>query len=274
MFVVVVVVVVLLFCCFVVLLCCCVVVLLCCCVVVLLCCYLCPTPKDPKQCLGERAGPHLLVWVWRCCGCGCCGCCWFGLPRTTFRRTLPPPDRPKFRSFSSFSRHRFAVSASLWVSSRWILVVFWRPEPWNVHVWALGLSCETPAAPRDRAAGARRSPRTPNVHIWAPHRFKHHQNSTRRHPERKEKNEFCGGTRKKSAKFWAPIRGPTLRGPTFSRFGPPTLRGPTLLGPTLLGPTLLGPTLLGSWPTLAKPTLASLFCYRVWPNRLWPELVF
>ena len=31
---------------------------------------------------------------------------------------------PKFRAFSSFSRHRFAVSVSLWGSSRGILVVF------------------------------------------------------------------------------------------------------------------------------------------------------
>ena len=30
----------------------------------------------------------------------------------------PPPDRPKFRSFSSLSRHRFAFFVSLWVSSR------------------------------------------------------------------------------------------------------------------------------------------------------------
>ena len=36
---------------------------------------------------------------------------------------------------------------------------------------------------------------------------KHHQNSTRRHPEREEKNEFCGGRGKKRAKFWA---SPTL----------------------------------------------------------------
>ena len=31
---------------------------------------------------------------------------------------------PKFRAFSSFSRHRFALSVSLWGSSRGILVVF------------------------------------------------------------------------------------------------------------------------------------------------------
>ena len=32
---------------------------------------------------------------------------------------------------------------------------------------------------------------------------KHHQNSTRRHPEREEKNEFCGGRGQKRAKLWA-----------------------------------------------------------------------
>ena len=54
-------------------------------------------------------------------------CCKVVREMTTFRWTPPPldpPDRPKFRSFSSLSRHRFALSVSLWVSSRWILVVF------------------------------------------------------------------------------------------------------------------------------------------------------
>ena len=36
-----------------------------------------------------------------------------------------------------------------WVSSRGILVVFEAPGPSNVHVWALGLSCENPA-PREK----------------------------------------------------------------------------------------------------------------------------
>ena len=91
---------------------CCVV---CCCVVVVL---LCPTPEDtnPEPCPALR-GPT-------CSGfgafvLGCCGCCWFGLPWTTFRRSPPsPPDRPKFRAFSSLSRHHFALSVSLRVSSR------------------------------------------------------------------------------------------------------------------------------------------------------------
>ena len=47
-----------------------------------------------------------------------------------------PLSRTHFRSFSLF----------LWGSSRGILVVFLKAEPSNVHVWALGLSCETPAA--------------------------------------------------------------------------------------------------------------------------------
>ena len=33
-------------------------------------------------------------------------------------------EGPKFRAFSSLSRHRFALIVSLWVSSRGILVVF------------------------------------------------------------------------------------------------------------------------------------------------------
>ena len=51
------------------------------------------------------------------------------------------------------------------------------------------------------------------------------QNSTQGPKERKKK-ENCGRGGKKSAKFWAhrrvgPFLGPTLWGPTFSRFGPP-----------------------------------------------------
>ena len=48
------------------------------------------------------------------------------------------------------------------------------------------------------------SPRTPNVHISGPWRFKHHQNSTKGPPREGEKNENCGGRGKKSAKFGAP----------------------------------------------------------------------
>ena len=53
---------------------------------------------------------------------------------------------PKFRAFSSLAHHRFALFVSLWVSSRGILVVFEALGLSNVHVWALWLLCETPAA--------------------------------------------------------------------------------------------------------------------------------
>ena len=36
----------------------------------------------------------------------------------------PKGGGPKFRAFSSLARHRFALSVSLWVSSRGSLVVF------------------------------------------------------------------------------------------------------------------------------------------------------
>ena len=126
-----------------------------------------------------------------------------------------------------------------------------------MHVWALGLSCETPAAPPDRAAGARtRQPEnSKRAHLSAralqtPPKF--HERPTREG----EKNEKLWREREKKARNFGPppfgaptFRGPTLRAPTFSRFGPPTLRGPTLRGPTLRGhtlrPTLRGPTLRG-----------------------------
>ena len=51
---------------------------------------------------------------------------------------------------------------------------------------------------------------SPNVHISGPHHFKHHQNSTRRHPERLKNSDNVGG-RGKNAKFLPP----TLRDPPF-----------------------------------------------------------
>ena len=53
-----------------------------------------------------------------------------------------------------------------------------------------------------------RQPERPHVDISCPQHFKHHQNSTRRLPERHIKSENCGGRGEKKTKFWAP----TLRG--------------------------------------------------------------
>ena len=116
------------------------------------------------------------------------------------------------------------------------------------------------------------SPRTPNVHISGPLRFKHHQNSTRRPPERHRNSETVAGKGRKSAKFWAPnpsgphpsgphpfgappFWAPPFGAPLFLGLGPPTHRGPTLRGPTLSGPHPFGaPPFRGS--TLRGPTLS------------------
>ena len=63
----------------------------------------------------------------------------------------PSPDSPsagppKVSPFFPSPAPIFALFVSLWGSSRVFLVVFEAPGPSNVHVWALGLSCETPAA--------------------------------------------------------------------------------------------------------------------------------
>ena len=90
-----------------------------------------------------------------CCGAWCvaCGVCsrfsWVSPtlpPPDPPLPTLPQPDRPKFRSFFSLSRPHFrSFFVSLWGLVE-ILVVFEAPGSSNVHVWAHGLSCETPAA--------------------------------------------------------------------------------------------------------------------------------
>ena len=107
------------------------------------------------------------------------------------------------------------------------------------------LSCETPAAPPDRAAGARtRQPENSKcVHFRAPALQtppKFHE----RTPRERKKIEYCGGRREKKARnFGLPTlqlhpsglhpSGSTLRGPTFSGFGPPPFGSPTLCGPKI-----------------------------------------
>ena len=122
-----------------------------------------------------------------------------------------------------------------------------------MHIWALGLSCETPVAPPDRAAGASHdNQRTPST-------FKRPgaSNTTRilrkRLKEREKRMKTVAGEGKKSAKFWAPNPSgphpsglhpsglhpsglPTLRGPTFSRFGPPPFAAPPFETPHFVVP--------------------------------------
>ena len=126
--------------------------------------------------------------------------------------------------------------------------------------WALGLSCETPAAPPDRAARARtrQLENSKRAHLSAP-AFQTLQNSTKKTPQRgKERMKNCG-----------------RRGST--PFGHPPFGAPLFLG---LAPHLLGPhhdtknvgQKIGLakidfsqnwlWPKLAKSG---------WPKRDWPK---
>ena len=88
----------------------------------------------------------------------------------------PPPDRPKFRAFSSLSRHRFVLTVSLWVSSCSILVVFLKAG--TLKCPRLGSRAVVWNPSGFGAAGAsRNNPTTPNVRpprrfwarpFWAP----------------------------------------------------------------------------------------------------------
>ena len=62
-----------------------------------------------------------------------------------------------------------------------------------MHVWALGLSCETPTA-----SGP------PDVHFRGSQRFKHHQNSTGRPPEKETKRTNMGAGEGKKARNFGP----------------------------------------------------------------------
>ena len=66
-------------------------------------------------------------------------------PTHTPKGGAPKGGGPKMSLFFPSSSPIFVLFLSLWGSSRGILVVFEAPGPSNVHVWALGLSCETPA---------------------------------------------------------------------------------------------------------------------------------
>ena len=101
------------------------------------------------------------------------------------------------------------------------------------------------AGPRSRR-GFTRQPESPNVDISGSRRFKHHQNPTRRPPEReREKAKMGAGVGKKSAKFWAPTFGPPPLGPNFFQVWAPPLWAPN---PSLRAEALQAPTFSGFGP--------------------------
>ena len=151
----------------------------------------CPKPRLVDKCQSQTCFCAVLFCVVLHCGCGCCYVvCWSGF---------------------SWVRPRFG----------------WSPRPLPLTRTPLQRTslCRTA---QNFALGAARvshdSPRTPNVRISVPRRFKHHQNSTRRHPERHKKSEMVAGEGKKKAR----------------NFGPSTLPGPRPSGPPPFAPTVRG----------------------------------
>ena len=105
--------------------------------------------------------------------------------------------------------------------------LFFFPPPATIFIL---LSLSLGVLPWWGRRGSTRQPESPNVHISASRRFKHHQNSTRPPRETQKRANWWRERGKKSAKFWAPsLRGPTLRGPTFSGFRAPPF-GPLPFG--------------------------------------------
>ena len=100
--------------------------------------------------------PHLANFVfggvvgcslWGCWGCRRVGCRRVGGPKGWG----PNPEKVGARrvgaqNFVLFFLFPATVSLFLCLSGRRILVVFEAPGAWNVHIWALGLSRETPAS--------------------------------------------------------------------------------------------------------------------------------
>ena len=144
----------------------------------------------------------LLLLCCCCCCCvvlSCCGC-GFGLHRTALRWTALRRTAQNFALFLPFPATVSLFFVSLWVSSRGILVVF---------VWSAGaVKCArlgSRAVVRELQTCTFDGPGAPN---------KHHQNSTRRPPERHKKSETVAGKGRKRAKFWAPHpSGPHPSGP-------------------------------------------------------------
>ena len=84
------------------------------------------------------------------------------------------------------------------VSVHWSTQTRSRTGRWNLGAQKMSRGTRSELCPRSRR-GAMEVECCPRE---SSHQDEDHQNSTRRHPEREEKNEFCGG-RKKRAKFWA-----------------------------------------------------------------------
>ena len=114
-------------------------------------------------------------------------------------QSLPLPPKgwraQKFALFFPLSRHCFHSFFSLFGVFSWNLWCSKRRGPESTF-GVLGLSCEAPAAPETAGVSHDSTFEGPGLQ-------KHHQNSSRRHPnQRKKKNEHGAGEGKQRAKFW------------------------------------------------------------------------
>ena len=259
-------------CCCCCLCCCC----LCCCFVLLcvvVCC--CAQPlKTQTLNLAWESGPALraplvlglaLLWLWLL---------WLllvdfpGPPSAGPPSTgPPPPDRPNISLFFfPFPPPFRSFCVSLGVFSLNFGVVF---EFRNPKMCTFGLSgCRVkPRRPHQTGPPglAHDSPRTPNVHISGPLRFKTPPKFHEKTPKRHRKSETVAGKGRKSAKFWAPHH---LRsGP--HPFGAPPFRGPTLRGRFGQSrPIKVGHSRFGQNRSIKVGQSRSNF---FWPKSVWPK---
>ena len=173
-----------------------------------------PRRVDPRRVggpkPGKKWGPGPEGWApegWAPEGWGRKG----GAPKGGLRRV----GGPKFRAFSSLSRHRFTLSVSLWVS---FLVEFWwclkcrGPEMCTFGV--LGLSCASPGGPVWWGRrGFTRQPESPNVHISGFPAFKTPPKFNEKTPRETQKERNGGGKgKKKSEILGGPAEGCPVEG--------------------------------------------------------------
>ena len=139
-------------------------------------------------------------------------------------------------------------------------MVFWKTKTLKCARWALGLSCETPAASR----GLHTTENSKRAHLSAPALQtppKFHEKNPREgrkerilRRERGKKARNFGPSTLRTPTVPASTFGPTLRASTFSGLGPPPFwPGPHSSGHNPCGPPPFGPPLyLGPWgPTLS-----------------------
>ena len=100
---------------------------------------------------------------------------------------------PKFRAFFHSPAPSYALFVSLWVSARGILVVF--SKAGTIKRARLEFSgCRVKLRrPRSRQGFFTTAREPKSAHLKGPGLRKHHQNSTRRQPEREKKNEMGEG---------------------------------------------------------------------------------